>query len=280
MNIILYERDLCINSIVKKFEEKWPNSSTIHINSVKDFILGRPILTDGYLVIVKCVGKNCKNLIEKFATNDGSDVILFVSPNINEVIVKYFKDLHLSYQIIDNTVVEEKELINYVINELNIGVKLADLIVKRCRNWEPRVINAVEMLKSCSISRAIVLRYLKDYNQPTYFDVYRLIVEGVGDKDKVVAFLYDHRHNVSSLIRYIHKQLKRDIRMYSDVINGVLSSDNILEYSEQEGFGYKTVVSLLSKYKRVSFERIVDIYLHLQIDKCDVYDVMAMVSGD
>lgn len=257
------------HSVLSKFEQKFELPSILHITS-KDGLRGHnspPLFDDRYLVIFDDV--------KTFENNVGFLHLNFMFPIVflrNRVSLDSAKAIcqekSLPYSIYVNEFKKEDayDLIRELATEI-VSDNFCKALVRKTGLSPQRIVSAITVCEQVGYQTTNIDKYVDKH---VYVDMYDLIEVLLGECKSAAqrrrACLYVHmnrlwfnKHTRTVLL----KEMKQLVQLYTDWLNGVVTSYNLQEYVEQAKVSRYRVLYARELLGKVSLTQLLSLQVFL-----------------
>jgi len=153
----------------------------------------------------------------------------------------------------------QKEVLQYIKDNLKISENLAKRILLKSNKYEPFVVKNVSILSvldSSDITIKNIDKYLSESNDVSFQYLYWFVMAKEGDYKKVLSLVYKYRDNIHVLCNFLEKRISKEIFLFEEILNGNLSKENYITYAEKNNFPYYILQKTLKLFQILTLEEL------------------------
>lgn len=280
MIFILCEKTITsICSGLDSFYEKFPDSTRIFCTNEFFKNLNTktynqpPLLANRWLIV--CGVRHVKNNVIALKELAEKNVVIITTDNMEDAMQceELFLKIQLPVKIIDNRVPEKKDVIAYILSNIQADNEVAEYIYNRYKGYIPNITKSVHTLSLLdNVTKAEVRKYTAPTTERTLHDLANWLIGRQQDFIKyedVVKIVYNYRFGMSYLLKYLIEYLDTYLAIFEEMSLGNLDATNAQVYLSTckhrliKKVSYKRLLVIIDSYSKVSTDKILLIKYHL-----------------
>lgn len=295
MLLILCENTIStVCSALDKFYDKFPDSARIACSNEFFKNLNTksydqpPLLANRWLIL--CNARYVKNNAMALKELAEKNVVIIATDSMDVAAEceEYFTKVKISPKIIDNRVPPKKEVIQYILDNVNTNEDVAEFIYNRHKGYLPLIAKSVHTLSMLDeVTKKDVQKYTAPKMERSLNDLANWLIgcqrSSVKYED-VVRVVYNYRFGMSFLMKFLLNYVDTYIAVFEEMSQGNLDAKNAQEFLSTcshrliKKLSYKRLLLIIDSYSKISVDKIMLVRYYLKEIKPNSFNSIKLIN--